>query len=98
MSETVRKGLGRNQEETLPIESLGGKRQKKKERMQVRERLALRKKVIEGDHLDMIGGVDIRDRNKKRVCATPWTTQKTLKLRFRVGDLDLPEKKKKVCQ
>ena len=50
-----------------PQISLGGTRHKKKERVKLRERLALRNKVKEEEQLEIYGGVKRRDRNEN-VC------------------------------
>ena len=62
--------------------------------MEVRERLALRKKVIEEEHLDITRGVQIGDRNEKCFSRPNELRENAgLRLCFRVGDLDLPERK-----
>ena len=62
----------------------------KKERMKIRERLALTSKVTEDEHFEIYAGL-----REEIVLHGPMNYAKTLKLRFRVGDLDLPEKMKR---
>ena len=58
-----------------------------------RERLTLRNKVEEGQHLEIYG--ELRDDiGMKTYLHSPMDYTKKLKLRFRVGDLDLPERRK----
>ena len=59
-----------------------------------RDRPALRNKVKEEKHLEIYGGLreDIR---MKTYLHGPMDYSKRLKLRFRVGDLDLPERRKR---
>ena len=52
--EKVWKNIGGNQEEILSIDTLRGYSTEIKEGMQTSERLALRKKVKEGEHLDIL--------------------------------------------
>ena len=86
--EKIWKGIGGNQEDILSVEKFGGYKTEGKERIAGRERLALRSKVKDEEHLK-----ERRGRNEIRICTARWTTRKTLKLRFRVGDLDLPERR-----
>ena len=63
-------------------------------KIEIRERLALRNKVKEEEHIEMYGGLREEVRTKTYLhgqmdCA------KMLKLRFRLGDLDLPERRKR---
>ena len=63
-------------------------------KIEIRERLALRNKVKEDEHIEMYGGLREEVRTKTYLhgqmdCA------KMLKLRFRLGDLDLPERRKR---
>ena len=59
-----------------------------------RERLVLRNKVKEEKHLEMYGGLR-KDIGMKTYLHGPMDYAKKLKLRFRVGDLDLPERRKR---
>ena len=49
--------MGGDQEEVLSIEKFGGYKTELKERIEERERLALRNKVNEEKHLDIYGGL-----------------------------------------
>ncbi|KCZ94934.1 hypothetical protein HOC_20993, partial [Hyphomonas oceanitis SCH89] len=64
------------------------------ERIESRERLALRKKVEGEEHLEMYGGLR-EGIGMKRYLHGPMDFAKKLKLRFRVGDLDLPERRRR---
>ena len=56
------------------------------------ERLALRNKVKEEEHLEIDG--ELREEiGMKTYLHGPMVYATTLKLRFRVGDLDLPERR-----
>ena len=62
-------------------------------RIKRKERLALQNKVESGKHLEIYGlreGIGM-----KTSLHGPMDFAKTLKLRFRVGDLDLPERRKR---
>ena len=60
--------------------------------MSLRERLALRSKVKEEEHLEIDG--ELREEiGMKTYLHGPMVYATTLKLRFRVGDLDLPERR-----
>ena len=56
------------------------------------EGLALRKKVKEEEHLEIYAGLR-EEIGMKTHLHGPMDYAKTLKLRFRVGDLDLPERR-----
>ena len=62
--------------------------------MEERERQTLRNKVKEEKHLRDIRGVR-EDIGMKTYLRGPMDYAKKLKLRFRVGDLDLPEKRER---
>ena len=86
--EKVWKDIGGNQEEILSIEKFAGYKTEVKERIEIRERLALRNKVKEEEHLKVYGG--LREEIGMKTCLHgPMDYAKTLKLRFRAGDLDL---------
>ena len=57
----------------------------------------LRNKVGEEEHLDIYGGLR-EDIGIKTYLHRPMDTRKKMKLRFRVGNLDLPEKTKEIYQ
>ena len=65
------------------------------ERIERTERIALQTKVKSEKHLRDIRGVEGRSRNGKKYLHGPTDFAKTLKLRFLVGDLDLPERRKR---
>ena len=62
--------------------------------MEERERLALRNKVKEEKYLEIYGGLR-GDIGMKTYLHVPMDYAKKLKLRFRVEDLDLPERRKR---
>ena len=64
------------------------------ERIGRRERLALRNKVESEKHLEIYGRLR-EGIGMKTYLHGPMDFAKTLKLRFRVGDLDLPERRKR---
>ena len=74
----------------MSIEKFGGYKTKVKERVQQRERLALRNKVKEEKHLEIYGGLR-KDIGMKTYLHGPMNFAKKLKLRFREGNLDLRE-------
>ena len=90
--EQVWKDTGGNQEDIVSIEKFAGYKTEVKERIEIRERLALRNKVKEGEHLEIYGGLR-EEIGMKTHLRGPMDYAKTLKLRFRVGDLDLPERR-----
>ena len=92
--EKVWKDIGGNQEEILSIEKFAGCMTQVKEKIEIRERLALRNKVKEEEHLEIYGGLR-EEIGMKTYLHGPMDYAKTLKLRFRVGDLDLPERRKR---
>ena len=95
--EKVWKDIGGNQEEILSIEKFAGYKTEVKENIELREGLVLRNKVKEKEHLDIYG--ELREEiGMKTYLHGPMDYAKTLKLRFRVGDLDLPERRKEACQ
>ena len=92
--EKVRKHIGGNREEILSIEKFAGYKTEVKEKIEIREKLALRNKVKEEELLEIYAG--LREEIKmKTYLRGPMDHAKTLKLRFRVGDLDLPERRKR---
>ena len=90
--EKVWQDIGGNPEEILSIEKFGGFKTEVNERIEIRERLALRNKVNEEEHLELYGGLK-EGIGMKRYLHGPMDYAKSLKLRFRVGDLDLPERR-----
>ena len=81
-----------DQEEVLSTEKCGGYKPEVKERLEERERQALRNTVKEEKHLDIYGGLR-GVIGMKTYLHGPMDYAKKLKLRFRVGDLNLPEKR-----
>ena len=62
--------------------------------IELRERKSLRQKVDEEEHVKIYGG--LRDGiGMKTYLYGPIDFAKNLKLRFRIGDLDLPERRKR---
>ena len=90
------KDIGGNQEEILSIEKFAGCKTQVKEKIEIRERLALRNKVKEKEHLEIYWGLREEIRMNTYLHG-PMDYAKTLKLRFRVGDLDLPESTASFC-
>ena len=79
---------------TVSIEKLGGYKTEVKERIEERERQVLRNKVKEDKHLQIHGRLR-EDIGMKTYLHGPMDYAKKLKLRFRVGDLDLPKRRKR---
>ena len=78
-----------------PPHKFGADKREVKDRTNRRERLALRNKVKEEEHLEIFVG------SREEVAMNmylhgPMDYAKTLKLRLRVGDLDLPERRKRL--
>ena len=90
--EKIWKDLG-DQEHTVH-EKNGGYKTEVKARTEERGRLALRNQVKEEKHLEVFGGLR-EDVGMKTCLHGPMDYAKKLKLRFRVGDLDLPGRKKR---
>ena len=88
--EKIWKDLGGVKEEVLFTEEFSGYKTEVKEIIEESERLALKVKVKEEKHLDIYGEVR-GDIGMKAYLHGPMDYAKKLKLRFRVGDLDLPE-------
>ena len=76
------------------MEKFGGYKTEVKEEIEMRERLSLRTKVKEEEHLEIYGGLR-EEIGIKTYLHGPMDYAKTLKLRFRVGNLDLPERRKR---
>ena len=89
------KDIGRNQEEILSIEKFAGYKTEAKEKIEIRERLALRNKVKEEEQLEIYEvlreGIGMKTYLH---CPMDYSYAKTLILRFRAGDLDLPGRKR----
>ena len=96
--ERVWKDIGGNQEEVMSAENFGRYKAELDEEIQTRERLELRNKVESEKHLRDIHGSKRRDRSEnvfENVFERPNRLTKTLKPRFRVGDLDLPGRRQR---
>ena len=91
--EKVWKEIG-DEEETLDTEGFGGFKTKVKEMLESREEATLRKKVRSEDHLEIYGKLK-EGIGMKTYLDGPMDYAKKLKLQFRVGDLDLPERRKR---
>ncbi|CAB1111443.1 unnamed protein product [Ectocarpus sp. CCAP 1310/34] len=91
--ERVWKEIG-DEGETLDTEGFGGFKKKVKEMLESREEATLRKKVRSEDHLETYGKLKEGIRMKSYLDG-PMDDAKKLKLQFRVGDLDLPERRKR---
>ena len=90
----ISKGLGGDQEGLLSIEKFDGYKTEIKKITEERERLALRNKVNEENHLKIYGGLR-EDIGIKTYLHGPMDyVREKLKLRFCVGELDLPERRK----
>ena len=91
--EKVWKDVGGTEKRYYPQKRWGVTRQKSKsEDINNVERPALRSKVKEAEHLEIYWGLREEIRMKTYLHG-PMDYAKTLKLRFRVGDLDLPERR-----
>ena len=86
--------MGGDQEEILCIEKFDGCKTEAKEIIEERERLGLRHNVKKEKHLEVYGGLR-EDIGIKTYLHGPTGYAKKLKLRFRVGDLDLPDRRKR---
>ena len=92
--EKIWKDLGVDQEEVLTIDKFGGYKTESKGKIEERERLALINKVKEETHLEIFGGLR-EDIVTKTHLHDPMDYAKKIKLRLFVGDLDLPERRKR---
>ena len=92
--ENIWKDIGGHQEEILSIQKFAGYKTEAKQNVVIRERLALRHKVKEDEHLEIYGGLR-GEIGMKTYLHGPKDYAKKLKLRFRVGHLDLPERRKR---
>ena len=92
--EKIWKGLGGDQEEVLSTDKRGGYKTEVEDRIEERERQALSNKVKEERHSEIYGG--FKEYIEMKTCLhVPMDYAKKLKLRFRVGNLDLPERRKR---
>ena len=84
--------IGGDQEEVLPTEKFGGYKTEGNKTIEERGRQALRNRVKEEKHLEIYGGLS-EGIGMKMCLHGPMNYAKMLKLRFRIGDLELPERK-----
>ena len=86
--------IGEDQEGVLSTETFGGYKTEKEEIIEEMEKETLRNKVKEKKHLDIYEG--LREDIEMKTCLHgPTDYAEKLKLLFRVGDLDLPERTKR---
>ena len=100
MVEKILNGLGGDQEDILTVyREVWRVQDRSKRKNRRRARLALRNKVNEEKHLEMYGklrkiyGMKKKNIGMKTYLHGPMDYAKKLKLRFRVGDLDPPERR-----
>ena len=86
--------VGGNKDEVLSIGESAGYKTKVRDMITTREKGALRRKVDKEEHLQIYGGLR-EGIGMKTYLHGPMDAAKNLKLRFRVGDLDLPERRKR---
>ena len=84
-------GVGGNKNEIMSIEDVG-EYKTKVDMIELREMKSLRQNVDEEDHLKIYGGL-IEGMGMKTCLHGPIDYAKNFKLRFRIGDLDLPERR-----
>ena len=92
--EKVWKDIGELQEEMMPAEKFGRYEAEVEKRMERRKRLELRNNVRQEERLEICGGLSEGIRRVKTTLHGPTDFAQTLEMRFRVGDLDLPERRK----
>ena len=90
--EEVWKDVGASKEKTLSIETFAGYNLEVKSIIEIRETLALRNKAKEKEYLRDLRGFREEIRMKTYLHGA-MDYVKTMKLRIRVGDLDLPERR-----
>ena len=93
--EKVWKDIGGNQEQILTTEKFAGCKTEVKRGDRNKGKASAKKQGERGRTLiDTRGGHEKRQ-ERNRICTAQWTDYaKTLQLRFRVGDLDLPERRR----
>ena len=92
--ENIWKEIGGNKNDLMSIEDVGEYKKKIDEMIALREMKSLKQKVDEEDHLKIYGGLK-EGLGMKTYLHGPLDYSKNLKLRFRIGDLDLPERRKR---
>ena len=95
MAEKVWKDIRGNQEDILSKEKFGGYKTELKDMIKARQSLALRHKSKEEGHILIDIRRDKRSYRNENAFHGPMDYAKTMKLRFRAGDLDLPERRKR---
>ena len=94
--EKVWKGIGGNQETLMSAGKFGRYKAEVENMIEIRERLAVRNKVEPEKHLLIEIHEGLREGIRmKTYWHGPMDFAKTLKLRFCLGDLDLPERRKR---
>jgi len=90
--EKVWKEIGGKRDEILSTDEGAGYKAKVRDMIEIREKGALRRKVDEEEHLEIYGWLG-EGIGMKSYLHGPMDAAKNMKLRFRVGDLDLPERR-----
>ena len=85
---------GKPRRHSVQMEKFGGYKTEAKARIERRERQALKNNVEEEERLEVYGRLR-EDILTKTYLHGPMDYAKVLKLQFRVGDLDLPERRKR---
>ena len=85
---------GNMKKEIMSIEDGEEYKTKVSDMMEIRDKKALRQKVDEEEDLMIYGGLREGIGMKTYYLHGPIDYAKTLELRFRIGDLDLPERRK----
>ena len=78
----------------MSIEDGGEYKTKLSDMIEIREKKALKQKIDEEEHLKIYGGLR-EGIGMKTYLHGPIDYAKNLKLRFRIGDIDLPERRKR---
>ena len=89
--ENIWKEIGGNKNEIMSIEDVGEYKTKVDDMIELREMKSPRQKVEEEEHLKIYGGLR-EGIGMKTYLHGPLDYAKNLKLLFRIGDLDLPER------
>ena len=89
--------IGGNQEEMLTIEKFAGYKTEVEEKIQIRERLALRNKVKEEEYLEFYGGFKRRNRDEN-VFARSNGLRENAETAISCRGPGPARKKKEVCQ
>ena len=92
------KDIGGNQEEILSIEKFAGYKTEVKEDTEIREKLALRNKLKEEEHLEMYGGLREEIGMNVNVFARPSGLRENAETAISCRGLGPARKKKEACQ